>query len=44
MWNATKFALLQLGKDYIPPQRDMMTSKPDTANFSTIGTSLFLST
>lgn len=36
MWNATKFALMQLGDSYTAPNRDLMMCKLETANFSTI--------
>ena len=38
MWNATKFALMQLGTEYTAPPRDMMTCKLETSQYSTIGT------
>ena len=37
MWNATKFGLMQLGDDYKPPQRDLMTSSLDTVQLSYVG-------
>ena len=36
MWNASKFALMQLGADYQPPAQDIMTTKGGLGTESSI--------